>query len=142
MRRLTLLLLLLILTACGGSAPQAGGADAGAGDPVIAAFKAAGLEATNERVLEKTEADYGPKAPLVCPGFKFEIPSITEKDKIGRVFKCETREALTTLKTYYNVRGQGNPELRSFTYSKDMILVQIPGSLGSEKAKKYEAVIP
>jgi hypothetical protein len=136
MRRLTLLLILVTLTACGG-APNAGG-EGGGNNSVIAAFKAAGLEVANER--EMTKDDYG-QAPVLCSGTQFAIPSLGA-DIPNNVFVCATREELTSLKTYYNVRGQGNPELRSWTFSKGTVLVRIDGKLPADQAKKYEAAIP
>ena len=42
----------------------------------------------------------------------------------------------------YNVRSQGNPELRSWTFSKDTVLLQLDGSMPRDKAQKYEAALP
>jgi hypothetical protein len=129
------LLVLLMLTACGGGAPNAG---AGTGSEIIAAFKAAGLEAEGDRVM--AQADYG-DAPVLCNGSQFSLPSLGE-GKVGRVFICDRREELTSLKTYFNVRGQGNPDLRSWTFSKENVLLQLDGSMAREKAKEYEAAMP
>ncbi|HWQ15358.1 MAG TPA: hypothetical protein VNL77_21335 [Roseiflexaceae bacterium] len=135
MRRILMLLALLSLAACGArGAPAAGGG----AEQVIAAFRAAGLEAEGERAM--TQADYG-DAPFLCSGTQFSLPSLGE-GKVGRVFICDRREELTSLKTYFNVRGQGNPELRSWTYSKDLVLVQLDGSMPRETAQKYEAALP
>jgi hypothetical protein len=132
---LLLLLPLLVFAGCGGSAPNSGAEGAGA---VIAAFKAAGLEAEGERAM--TQEDYG-DAPFLCSGTQFNLPSLGN-DKLGRVFICERREELTSLKTFYNVRGQGNPELRSWTYSKENVLLQLDGSLPRDTAMQYEAALP
>ena len=139
MQRLTLLLLMVMLAGCG-AAPSAGGegGEGGGNNTIIAAFKAAGLEVANERAM--TKEDYG-KAPVLCDGTQFAIPSLGA-DKVNNVFVCATREELTSLKTYYNVRGQGNPELRSWTFSKGTVLVRIDGKLPVDQAKKYEAAIP
>jgi hypothetical protein len=87
-----------------------------------------------------TEADYG-DAPVLCQGTQFMLPSLGE-GHVGHVFICDRREELTSLKTYYNVRGQGNPELRSWTFSKENVLLQLDGTLERETAKKYEAALP
>ena len=136
MRRLLLPLILVMLTACGG-APSAGG-EGGGSNTIIEAFKAAGLEVTNERAM--TQEDYG-KAPFLCSGTQFSIPSLGD-DKVNNIFVCSTREELTSLKTFYNVRGQGNPDLRSWTFSKGTVLVRLDGKLPADQAKKYEAAIP
>jgi hypothetical protein len=136
MRRILMLLVLLSLAGCGRGAPAAAGGDTA--EQIIAAFRAAGLEAEGEKAM--TQADYG-DAPFLCSGTQFQLPSLGE-GKVGHVFICDKREELTSLKTYYNVRGQGNPELRSWTYSKDMVLVQLDGSLPRDAAQKYEAALP
>jgi len=143
MRQLPLLLLVLLaISACGSDAPAAdsggGGGAGGTSDAVIAAFKAAGLEAENQRAM--TQDDYG-KAPFLCSGTQFSLPSLGA-DKAGHLFICELREQMTALKTYYNVRSQGNPELRSWTFSKDTVLLQLDGSMPRDKAQKYEAALP
>jgi hypothetical protein len=134
MRRM-FLLLLLALAGCGGGAPNTG---AGTGTEIIAAFKAAGLEAEGGKPM--VEADYG-DAPVLCSGTQFSLPSLGE-GSVGHVFVCDRREELTSLKTYYNVRGQGSPDLRSWTFSKENILLQLDGKLERETAKKYEAALP
>ena len=147
MRQVPLLLLaLLVISACGSEAPPTdsgggGGGGGGAGgtsDTVIAAFKAAGLEAENQRAM--TQDDYG-KAPFLCSGTQFSLPSLGA-DKAGHLFICDLREQMTSLKTYFNVRSQGNPELRSWTFSKGTVLLQIDGSMPHDKAQKYEAALP
>ena len=150
MRQVPLLLLvLLLISACGSEAPPtdsgggSGGGGGGAGavgtsDTVIAAFKAAGLEAENQRAM--TQDDYG-KAPFLCSGTQFSLPSLGA-DKAGHLFICELREQMTSLKTYFNVRSQGNPELRSWTFSKGFVLLQLDGSMPRDKAQKYEAALP
>jgi hypothetical protein len=129
------LLILLALASCGGGAPNTG---AGTGTEIIAAFKAAGLEAEGGK--DMTEADYD-DAPVLCQGTQFMLPSLGE-GRVGHVFICDKREELTSLKTYYNVRGQGNPDLRSWTFSKENVLLQLDGMLERETAKKYEAALP
>jgi hypothetical protein len=126
---------MLAISACGGGGPAAGG---GTADAIIAAFKTAGLEAEDLRAM--TKEDYG-DAPFVCTGSQFSLPSLGA-DTLARVFICDTREEMTSLKTYFNVLGQGNPELRSWTFSKETMLLQIDGSMPREQAKKYEAALP
>ncbi len=144
MRQIPLLLLaLLVISACGSGAPASSGGGGGGGgggtsDTVIAAFKAAGLEAENQRAM--TQADYG-SAPFLCSGTQFSLPSLGS-DKTGHLFICELREQMTSLKTYFNVRSQGNPELRSWTFSKDTVLLQLDGSMPRDIAQKYEAALP
>jgi hypothetical protein len=126
----------MLLAACGG-APNAAGTDGG-GSSIIAAFQSAGLDVADAK--EMTKEDYG-QAPFLCSGTQFTIPSLGN-DKVNNIFICSTREELTSLKTFYNVRGQGNPELRSWTFSKGTVLVRLDGKLPAEQAKKYEAAIP
>jgi hypothetical protein len=135
-----LLLAIVILAGCGRGAPSAGsgGGAGGTADQILAAFVAAGLEAEGGKAM--TEADYG-DAPVLCTGTQFALPSLGES-KVGHVFICDRREEMTSLKTYYNVRGQGNPELRSWTFSKENVLLQLDGSMPRETAQQYEAALP
>jgi len=145
MRRITLvLLILLVLSGCRESSQEgdAGGAsgagDTGSAGAIVTAFRNAGLEIQGERAMKPE--DYG-DAPKLCTGTLFLVPSLGA-NKGGHVFVCERREEMLSIKTFYNVRGQGNPELRSWTFSKDNVLLQIDGSMPRDKAKLYEAALP
>jgi hypothetical protein len=107
-------------------------------DDVIAAFKAAGLEAENTRPL--TKDDYG-LAPYVCKGIRFFIPSMGV-DKGGRLFICDNNEDRDSLKDYYEKLGKASAAFFSWVFVKGNVLVQINGNLAEDIARKYEQAIP
>lgn len=104
---------------------------------VIAAFKAAGLEAENPSAL--TKDDYG-MAPYVGKGMRFLVPSLGP-DKGGRVFAIENKDDFVRLKAYYDELGKSSAMFFSWTFARDNILVQINGDLPEAKAKQYEAAL-
>lgn len=133
MRYVMLALLVFAVSACS-SAKTVTGAD------VIAAFKAAGLEAENA-----TPINYG-LAPFVCHGTRFVIPSLGKDgiglDRGGRVFTCDSQDDLTKLRDYYVKIGQISAAFASHLYAKGPVLVQIDNQLDKAKADKYGAAIP
>ena len=107
-------------------------------DAVVAAFKAAGLEAENSRPMAKD--DYG-MAPTVCQGTRFFIPSLGP-DNGGRIFICDNPSFQAAMAGYYQALGSSDAKLFSWVFEKGHILVQINGQLPSAAAHKYEAAIP
>ena len=108
------------------------------GEDVVAAFKAAGLEAESTRPL--TKDDYG-AAPFVCTGTRFLTPSIGA-DNGGRIFICDSAEDRDLLTNYYTELGKSSALFFSWVFVKENIAVQINGDLPEEKARQYEAAIP
>jgi hypothetical protein len=108
------------------------------GEAVVAAFKAAGLEAENSRPM--TKDDYG-MAPPVCQGTRFFIPSLGP-DNGGRIFICENQSVQAALAGYYQALGKSDATLFSWVFEKGNILVQINGALPKTTAQKYESAIP
>jgi|GEM_PF-2482860 len=106
-------------------------------DAVVAAFKAAGLEAESPVPLART--DYG-KAPFVCKGVRFEMPSLSE-DSAGRAFYCARKADRDRLARYYTSLGQQNPELFWHVFVSPPYVVQLSGDLADEQAAKYEAAL-
>lgn len=133
---IALALLVFVVSACS-SAKQMTGAD------VIAAFKAAGLEAEN--TTEMQAKDYG-LAPYVCKGTRFVIPSLGKDaigiDQGGRVFICDSQDDLTKLRDYYVKIGQASAAFASHLYTKGPVLVQITNRLDKAIADKYGAALP
>lgn len=125
----TLLIVALLTSAC---AKQI------TGDDVVAAFKAAGLEAENTRPM--TKDDYG-AAPYVCTGTRFYVPSIGA-DNGGRIFICDSTEDRDSLANYYTELGKSSALFFSWVFTKDKVIVQINGDLPEETARKYEVAIP
>lgn len=125
----TLLIVALLTSAC---AKQI------TGDDVVAAFKAAGLEAENTRPM--TKDDYG-AAPYVCTGTRFYVPSIGA-DNGGRIFICDSTEDRDSLANYYTELGKSSALFFSWVFIKDNVVVQINGDLPEETARKYEAALP
>lgn len=135
---LTLIVLLaavLLLTACSG-----GGASTAARRPdsIVAAFKAAGLEADSPTPMGP--GDYGP-APYVAKGVRFLIPSICP-DCGGRAF-VGTKEEIADLSRYYEEMGKASALLFSWVFvtPDGLAMVQINGELPEEQARKYEAAL-
>lgn len=133
MRLVFLILVALIVTACG-SSPTASTLT---GQGVVDAFKAAGLEAESPQPM--TEDDYGMSAITADEGIRFLVPSICP-DCGGRVMIFNDPEKLQAMKGYYlkveEVAGQ-----KSWLYENGPVLVQINGDLPEEQAKKYEAAL-
>lgn len=107
-------------------------------DDVVAAFAAAGLEAETPRAM--APKDYG-MAPLVAvAGVRFFIPSLGEGAG-GRVMQFANDADLAKTKDYYVELGRSSAATFSWTYDRNLILVQINGDLPPETASKYEAVL-
>jgi hypothetical protein len=107
-------------------------------DDVVAAFKAAGLEAETTRPL--TKDDYG-LAPYVCSGTRFFIPSLGP-DNGGRIFVCDKSEDRDALSNYYTEMGKASAAFFSWVFVKGDVVVQINGDLSEDKARQYEVAIP
>lgn len=107
-------------------------------DMVIAAFKAAGLEAENPYTMVKN--DYG-AAPFLCAGTRFLVPSIGP-DSGGRIFICGSQVDQDALAEYYNSLGRQSALFFSWVFTKGQVLVQINGNLPEATALQYEAAIP
>ena len=107
-------------------------------DVVVAAFAAAGLEAETPRAM--APKDYG-MAPLVAvAGVRFFVPSLGD-DAGGRVMQFANDADLAKTKDYYVQLGRNSAATFSWTYDRNLILVQINGDLPPETASKYEAVL-
>jgi hypothetical protein len=106
-------------------------------DAVLAAFKAAGLEAESPKAM--TRKDYG-LAPYVCKGIRFLIPSLGE-DAGGRAFFCPRKGDGDKLAKYYNSLGEQSAILFSHVFQQPPYLVQINGDLPDEQAAKYEEAL-
>jgi hypothetical protein len=108
------------------------------GDMIVAAFKAAGLEA--EGAYPMTKDDYG-MAPYVCQGTHFLIPSLGP-DNGGRIYVCDNPGEQSALAGYYQAFGKGSAIFFSWVFEKGNIVVQINGDLPETTARLYEAAIP
>lgn len=106
-------------------------------ESVIAAFKAAGLEA--EAVRPLTKDDYG-LAPFVGSGLHFTIPSLCP-DCGGRVFLLEDAVDRERLKSYYVAMGKASALVFSWVFERAPIIVQINGDLPESQARAYEAAL-
>lgn len=137
MRIILLTLIVIIVAACSGQAAKTvTGAD------VVAAFKAAGLEAEN--TTDMGPKDYG-MAPYLCKGTRFVIPSLGKDsigDKGGRIFVCDNPQDVQKLQDFYVKVGQASAAFYSHTFAKGNVLVQINGELDKAIADKYGAALP
>lgn len=127
------LVVALLLTACGGAQTAARTPDS-----IVAAFKAAGLEAETPTAM--VASDYG-AAPFVATGVRFLIPSIGA-DSGGRAF-VGTKDEITQLRNYYEALGKQSALLFSWVFvtPDGKALVQINGELPEDQAKKYEEAL-
>lgn len=106
-------------------------------DAVIAAFKAASLEAESPKAM--TRKDYG-VSPYLCKGIRFLIPSLGE-DAGGRAFFCPRKGDGDKLAKYYNSLGEQSAILFSHVFQQPPYVVQINGDLPDEQAEKYEMAL-
>jgi len=130
---LATLVVALLLTACGGAQTAARTPDS-----IVAAYKAAGLEA--ESPTPMGPGDYGP-APYVAKGMRFLIPSMCA-DCGGRAF-VGTKEEIAALQRYYVEMGKGSALLFSWVFvtPDGTAMVQINGELPEDQARKYEQAL-
>ncbi len=135
---LTMLLVLAVLVGCSGQAakPVTGG-------DVVAAFKAAGLEAENVGTLEAK--DYG-LAPFVCQGTRFSAPSAGKnaagRELGGHIFVCPNGDDMKKLQDFYVNAGKATALAASHLYTKGNVLVQLDGQIAKALADKYGAAMP
>ena len=131
--RLSLVLLLgLFLVACGGGGKEY------TGDDVIAAFKAAGLEA--EDVHPMGVDDYG-LAPYRGTGTRFYTPSLCEDKCSGRIIITDNDEDKEVLLQYYEGLPKASAALFTWVTSRDNIILQLNGDIPEEEFRKYEAAL-
>lgn len=101
---------------------------------VIAAFRAAGLEADSRPL---TRDDYG-IAPLLClDGSQRLLIASLGDNSGGQVFQCPSAAEATKLKTFYDESGKVSALFFSYTYQRDTTLVRINGSLPEDQARRY-----
>ena len=129
---LATLVVTLFLTACGGQTA------ARTPESIVAAYKAAGLEAESPTAMGP--GDYGP-APYVAKGVRFLIPSMCA-DCGGRAF-VGTKEEITQLRSYYEELGKASALLFSWVFvtADGKAMVQINGELPEDQAKRYEEAL-
>lgn len=125
------LILALLVTACGSSAEPV------TTDTILAAWKAAGLEAENTHTM--TKDDYG-AAPYVCTGVRFFLPSLG-KDKGGRLYVCDNKADRDALASFYQELGKKSAMLFSWVFVKGDFVVQINGDLDEATARQYESIL-
>ena len=103
---------------------------------VLAAFKAARLEATNPRPM--SQEDYGQVPMVATEAIRFFMPSLGGT-KGGHVFSFATDADLETVRKYYqNGSGAAKPP---WIFVRDNILVQINGELSSAQAQRYQSAL-
>lgn len=107
-------------------------------DAVIAAFRAAGLEAEDVRPL--TKDDYGMAPMMATEALRFYIPALGEGAG-GRLFAFANQADLATTRTYYVEMGRASALAFSWTFARANILVQINGDLPEDQARKYEKAL-
>mgnify|MGYP001117553000 CR=1 FL=1 len=135
MSRLTLLLLVvvLVLTACGGSAPRE--FQRYTSQDAINAFVAAGLEAESPTPIDPNEETLLPKT--FVEGQRFLITSLGE-DRGGRVFSFENEKELNAIKDYYEAFSG---LFGSWVFVEANLVVQIGNDLPKAKAEQYERAL-
>jgi hypothetical protein len=132
--------------------PQVSDTSARTLSDVIAAFKAAGLEAANP--LPMTIADVAAAPITVFEGVRFSLPSHHfANDKVradssnmgadggGRIMIFRTPEDQEIIRNYYTKLGESSPFLTSWVFVNGNMLLQINGDLEEAEAHKYEAAL-
>lgn len=107
-------------------------------DAVIAAFRAAGLEAEDVRPL--TKDDYGMAPMMATAALRFYIPSLGPGAG-GRLFAFANQADLETTQAFYVEMGRASALAYSWTFARANILVQINGDLPEDQARKYEKAL-
>ena len=106
---------------------------------IIRAIRAAGLENENAHLM--TAEEYGSIPALAVQGIRFSLPSICP-DCGGLVLSFNDPAALTATETYYaEVTAENNPDLSSWVFVKDNILLQLSGQLSEAQAFRYGAIL-
>ncbi|MBP8055078.1 MAG: hypothetical protein KA314_04520 [Chloroflexi bacterium] len=126
-----LFLLMMGLAACGG------GGETFTGDDVVAAFKAAGLEAEDPYIM--TKDDYG-LAPFVGTGTRFFLPSLCD-DCGGRIIITDNNEDTEAIREYYVTLGETSAAFFSWVTVRDNVVLQMNGDLPEESFHQYETVL-
>ena len=88
-----------------------------------------------------TKDDYGMAPMKAKEATNFLVPSLGEDDAGGRVFVFDNQADLDSTKAFYDTLGKESAFLFSWTFAKDLTLVQINGDLPEDKAKQYEAAL-
>jgi hypothetical protein len=103
---------------------------------VLAAFKAARLEAANPRPM--SQEDYGQVPMVATEAIRFFVPSLGGT-KGGHVYSFATDADLETVRKYYqNGSGAAKPP---WIFVRDNILVQLNGELSSAQAQRYQSAL-
>jgi hypothetical protein len=131
MRSLIGAALVLMLVACGSGTKIQPHTSA----EVVKAFVDAGLEATTPTPIAKGDQGLAPVTER--EGTRFLIPSLGA-DMGGRVFTFATQGDLDAKKKYYDDLGKGSSAFFSWTFAKNLVLVQINGALPEAKAWQYQ----
>ena len=102
---------------------------------VITQFQAAGLE--TGAPVSLTSEDFNMFIRKTDDATFFFIPSACEGCR-GRVFAYSNKTDLNLTKSYYENLAKGGNWLYSWLFVKDNILVQMPGDIPEDIAKKFE----
>ncbi len=104
---------------------------------ILAAFRAAGLEAESARAM--TRDDYG-LAPLLGTGYRFLIPSLCP-DCGGRLYQFDSLEDRDRMKQYYDELAKSSAMFFSWTFAAGDYLLQLNGDLDEATARQYGDVL-
>jgi hypothetical protein len=106
---------------------------------IVRAIRATGLECEDIHLMEPKE--YGPIPALATQGVRFSIPSVCP-DCSGMVLSFNDPAALEATKRFYTeAKPENNPEISSWVFEKDNILLQFSGELSKAQALRYGAVL-
>jgi hypothetical protein len=104
---------------------------------VLAAFKAAGLEAENTYSMGPKDYGFG---PYLGRGTRFLIPSLCA-DCGGRIFDMDSQADLASLEAYYVNLSKASAAFFSWTFKNGNVLLQINGDLPEAQAFKYRDIL-
>jgi hypothetical protein len=108
-----------------------------AGEDVVAAFQATGLEAEDARPM--TPDDYG-LAPLLGTGTRFFTPGLCDGCG-GRIIITDNDEDTEAIRAYYDALGQSSAAFFSWVTVRDNVVLQINGDMPEEQFRQYEAAL-
>ncbi len=133
MQRMMIVLLVLVLAACGAPATAAPSPDT-----VLEAFRAAGLTVDNVTTTDALIPELQSAAPS-CTAYRFEVGV---EDNGGRVVSCTATSDAEKVAKYYTALGESNALFFSHVHSKGPLVLQMNGAIDKSLFEQYVAALP
>ncbi len=104
----------------------------------LEAFKGAGLDLTQVKVLKKE--DYGSRAFFVVEATGFSIPA-AGADRGGKIFSFATKTDLDITILQYKITVESMPEQFAWLLAVENLVVELYGKLDENLVKRYTAAL-